>query len=296
MDLAHLLTEQQRPELADLDLRDTLALVKLMADDQLHAVESIGPAQSAIAAAIDAVVERLQRDGRLIYVGAGTAGRLGLLDASECPPTFNTDRVTGVIAGGFDAFLSPREAVEDDPAAGARDMDQLELSERDAVVGVTASGRTPYTIGAVRRARELGALTVGVVCNPDSILSSHVDLPIEVLVGAEVIAGSTRLKAGTAQKIVLNMISTVSMVRLGKTLGNLMVDLRASNDKLRDRARRIVGQATGAELEAVDLALNSAEGEVKVAILMLLTGSDPSNARALLATHNGVVRRALEAE
>jgi N-acetylmuramic acid 6-phosphate etherase len=296
MDLAHLLTEQQRPELADLDLRDTLALVKLMADDQLHAVESIGPAQSAIAAAIDAVVERLQRDGRLIYVGAGTAGRLGLLDASECPPTFNTDRVTGVIAGGFDAFLSPREAVEDDPAAGARDMDQLELSERDAVVGVTASGRTPYTIGAVRRARELGALTVGVVCNPDSILSSHVDLPIEVLVGAEVIAGSTRLKAGTAQKIVLNMISTVSMVRLGKTLGNLMVDLRASNDKLRDRARRIVGQATGAELEAVDLALNSAEGEVKVAILMLLTESDPSTARALLATHNGVVRRALEAE
>ncbi len=296
MDLAHLLTEQQRPELADLDLRDTLALVKLMSDDQKHAVESIRPAQAAIVSAIDAIVERLERDGRLIYVGAGTAGRLGLLDAAECPPTFNTDRVIGVIAGGFGAFLSPREAVEDDPAAGAHDMDHLELSERDAVVGVTASGRTPYTVGAVRRARELGALTVGVVCNPDSILSRHVEHPIEVLVGAEVIAGSTRLKAGTAQKIVLNMLSTVSMVRLGKTFGNLMVDLRASNEKLRDRARRIVGQATGAELEAVDHALNAADGEVKVAILMILTGSDPATARALLASHNGVVRRALEAE
>ena len=295
MDLAHLLTEQQRPELADLDLRDTQALVKLMADDQQHAVDCIGPAQSAIAAAIDAVVARLRRDGRLIYVGAGTAGRLGLLDASECPPTFNTDRVIGVIAGGFDAFLSPREAVEDDPAAGAQDMDRVAVGETDAVVGVTASGRTPYTIGAVRRAKELGALTVGVVCNPDSVLSRHVEHAIEVLVGAEVIAGSTRLKAGTVQKIVLNMLSTVSMVRLGKTFGNLMVDLRASNDKLRDRARRIVGQATGAELEAVDRALNAAEGEVKVAILMLLTGSDPPSARALLATHNGVVRRALEA-
>lgn len=294
MDLAHLLTEQQRPELADLDLRDTLALVKLMSDDQKHAVQAIGAAQLAIAAAIDAVVGRLERDGRLIYVGAGTAGRLGLLDAAECPPTFNTDRVLGVIAGGFDAFLTPREAVEDDAATGAHDVDRIDVREQDAVVGITASGRTPYTIGAVRRAKELGALTVGIVCNPDSILSRHVEHPIEVLVGAEVIAGSTRLKAGTAQKIVLNMISTVSMVRLGKTFGNLMVDLRASNDKLRDRARRIVVQATGADLKAVDQALDAAEGEVKVAILMLLTGSDPPTARTQLAAHNGVVRRALE--
>ncbi len=177
---------------------------------------------------------------------------MGLLDAAECPPTFNTDRVVGVLAGGFDAFLSPREAVEDDETAGARDMDRSTVSERDAVVGVTASGRTPYTIGAVRRAGSGAPSRSGVVCNPDSVLSGHVEHPIEVLVGAEVIAGSTRLKAGTAQKIILNTISTVSMVKLGKTFGNLMVDLRASNDKLRDRARRIVLQATGSELKAVD--------------------------------------------
>ena len=294
MDLAHLLTEQLRPELADLDLRGTSALVRLMAKDQEDAIEAVGRVQAAITAAVDAIVERLERGGRLIYVGAGTAGRMGLLDAAECPPTFNTDRVVGVLAGGFDAFLSPRESVEDDETAGASDMESLAVGDRDAVVGVTASGRTPYTVGAVRRAGERGALTVGIACNPNSVLSGHVDHPIEVLVGAEVIAGSTRLKAGTAQKIILNTISTVSMVKLGKTFGNLMVDLRASNEKLKDRARRIVLQATGNDLKAVDLALEAAEGDVKVAILILLTASDPASARARLAAHSGVVRRALE--
>lgn len=294
MDLAHLLTEQQRPELADLDQRDTSSLVELMAEDQKHAIEAIAAVEPAIVAAIDEVVDRLRRGGRLIYVGAGTAGRLGLLDAAECPPTFNTDRVIGVIAGGFDAFLTPREAIEDDAITGAQDLADAEVGEDDAVVGITASGRTPYTIGAVQHAREQGALTIGIVCNPDSVLSRHVDHPIEVLVGPEVIAGSTRLKAGTAQKIVLNMISTVTMVRLGKTLGNLMVDLRATNDKLKDRARRIVAQATGAGAKDVDFALDAAEGDVKVAIIMLLTKGDPVTARGQLDAADGVVRKALE--
>lgn len=294
MDLADLVTEQLRPELADLDLRPTSELVRLMAADQKEALEAVGAVTPSIVAAIEAVHSRLEAGGRLIYVGAGTAGRLGLLDAAECPPTFNTDRIIGVMAGGPLAFNVPQEAVEDDAASGAADMDRLEVTSADAVVGLAASGRTPYTIGAVVRAMELGAVTVGVSCNPDALLSRHVDYPIEVLVGPEVIAGSTRLKAGTAQKSVLNIISTVAMVRLGKTFGNLMVDLRGSNAKLRDRARRIVAQATGAEMKQVDHALRAADGEVKVAILILLAGLDVSEAHQRLASNRGVVRKALE--
>lgn len=296
MDLSHLLTEQHRPELADLDLRRTLDLVELMTADQVEALEAIAAEAPAIAAAIDAVVEQLERGGRLIYVGAGTAGRLGLLDAAECPPTFTTDKVIGVMAGGPDAFLVSREAVEDDPAAGAADMDSIEVTERDAVVALAASGRTPYTVGAITRAGERGAVTIGVSCNPGAVLSRHVDHPIEVVVGPEIIAGSTRLKGGTVQKTVLNMISTISMVRTGKTFGNLMVDLRATNQKLRDRARRIVGQATGAEPDETERALGEANGDVKVAILMLLTGTGADRVRRRLNSHQGRVRAALESE
>ena len=258
MDLAHLLTEQHRPELADLDRRDTVALVRLMADDQAAALDALVGAAPEIAAAIDAVVSRLEGGGRLIYVGAGTAGRMGVLDAAECPPTFNTDRVIGVLAGGFDALLKSSEAVEDDTAAGAADMDRLAVSASDAVVGVSASGRTPYTIGAVQQARRLGAVTIGVASNPDAELSRHVDHPLELVAGPEVIAGSTRLKAGTAQKVVLNMFSTIAMVRLGKTYGNLMVDVRATNNKLRQRARRIVPQAPAPRRETAEQAIAAA--------------------------------------
>jgi N-acetylmuramic acid 6-phosphate etherase len=294
MDLAHLLTEQHRPELADLDRRSTVALVRLMADDQAAALDALLRAAPQIGAAIDAVVERLEEGGRLVYVGAGTAGRMGVLDAAECPPTFNTDRVIGVLAGGFDALLKSSEAVEDDAAAGAADLARLELSVRDAVVGVSASGRTPYTIGAVREARRLGAVTVGVASNPDAELSRHVDHPLELVAGPEVIAGSTRLKAGTAQKVVLNMFSTIAMVRLGKTYGNLMVDLRATNDKLRQRARRIVSQATGADAATAERAIAVAGGDVKVAIVMLLTGVDAADAAARVTAHRGIVRAAVE--
>lgn len=294
MELADLLTEQLREELADLDLRGTSELVRLMADDQKVALEAVVAATASISAAIEAVHSRLEAGGRLIYVGAGTAGRLGLLDAAECPPTFNTDRVIGVMAGGSTAFKDSREAVEDDASAGAADIERLAVSAADAVVGLSASGRTPYTVGAVVKANELGAVTVGVSCNPDALLSRHVDYPIEVMVGPEVIAGSTRLKAGTVQKTILNIISTVTMVKLGKTFGNLMVDLRASNDKLRDRARRIVTQATGAGIKQVDEALADANGEVKVAIVMLLAGLGAADARQSLESHGGVVRKALE--
>jgi N-acetylmuramic acid 6-phosphate etherase len=294
LDLSHLLTEQHRPELADLDLRTTVELVELMTADQMAAMEAVAGAAPAITAAIDAVVGQLEKGGRLIYVGAGTAGRLGLLDAAECPPTFTTDKVVAVMAGGPDAFLVSREAVEDVASVGGGDMDAIGVTDTDAVVGLAASGRTPYTVGAVIRAAELGAVTIGVSCNPDAELSRHVDHPIEVVVGPEIIAGSTRLKGGTAQKTVLNMISTVSMVRTGKTFGNLMVDLRATNQKLRDRARRIVVQATGAGLDRADRALGEAEGDVKVAILMLLNGTAAGPARERLAAHRGRVRDALE--
>jgi N-acetylmuramic acid 6-phosphate etherase len=294
MDLSHLLTEQHRPELADLDLRATSELVQLMTADQSEALDAVRAAADVITEAIDAVVARLEQGGRLIYVGAGTAGRMGLLDAAECPPTFTTDRVVGVMAGGPDAFLVSREAVEDDAEAGAGDIETLGVGPGDAVVGLTASGRTPYTLGAVDRAKELGAVTIGITCNPDAELSKRVDHAVEVVVGPEVIAGSTRLKGGTAQKVVLNMISTIAMVRIGKTFGNLMVDLKATNEKLRDRARRIVMQATECEPEAADRALADADGEVKVAILMLLTGIDADQSRRRLSAHRGRVRQALE--
>jgi N-acetylmuramic acid 6-phosphate etherase len=293
-DLAHLLTEQHRPDLADLDLRSTAELVTLMADDHALAVAAIVAVADGIAAAIDAVVDRLRRGGRLVYAGAGTAGRLGVLDAAECLPTFNTDRVVGVMAGSAAAMQRPRESVEDDAGAGAADIAALAVGPEDAVVGIAASGRTPYTIGAVRRAAASGALTVGISCNPNAELSRHVDHAIELVTGPEVIAGSTRLKAGTVQKVVLNLFSTISMVRVGKTFGNLMVDVRATNVKLRDRARRIVADAAGADVDAAERALDLAGGDVKVAIVMLLTGVDATEAGGRLEAHGGVVRAALE--
>jgi N-acetylmuramic acid 6-phosphate etherase len=293
-DLAHLVTEQHRPDLADLDLRSTTDLVTLMAEDQALVITAITAERERIAAAIDAVVARLRRGGRLIYVGAGTAGRMGVLDAAECPPTFNTDRIIGVMAGSAAAVEASREGAEDDAAAGAADLAALTVTADDAVAGIAASGRTPYTIGAARYAKAVGAVTIGISSNPDAELSRHVDHPIEVVSGPEVIAGSTRLKAGTAQKIVLNIVSTIAMVRLGKTFGNLMVDVRATNAKLRDRARRIVADATGVAPSVAAAALDTAAGDVKVAIVMLLTGADAAEATALLMAEDGVVRATLE--
>jgi N-acetylmuramic acid 6-phosphate etherase len=296
VNLARPQTEQHRRELLDLDLRPTRELVELMTDDQHGAVEAVRVAADAITAAVDAVVERLaSADGRLIYVGAGTAGRLGLLDASECPPTFDTDRVVAVIAGGSNAFTNAEEAAEDDAAAARADLDELNVTAADAVVGIAASGRTPYTIGAVTHANALGALTLGVSSNPDAELSRHVHHPIELVSGPELLAGSTRLKAGTAQKVFLNTLSTLVMVRLGKTFGNLMVDVRANNEKLKHRARQIVQDATGCDAGTAARHLDTTGGEVKAAIVSLLADVDPDEAARRLDASGGRVRAALEA-
>lgn len=296
MHLPDLPTEQHRTDLLDLDLRPVSEQVRLMVDDHEQAVVAVRAAAPALEAAIAAVVDRLATGpGRLVYVGSGTAGRLGHLDALECDPTFGSDRVIALLAGGDDAVTTAIEGAEDDTAAAPRDLRRLHVGEHDVVVGVTASGRTPYTLAAMDAARELGALTVGVSSNAGAALSSRVDHPIEVPTGAELIAGSTRLKAGTAQKVVLNTISTVVMVRLGRTFGNLMVNVRSINDKLRDRSRRMVADASGVPEAEAEAALDAAGGDHKVAIVSLLARVNTDEAARRLARADGQVRRALEA-
>jgi N-acetylmuramic acid 6-phosphate etherase len=292
--LGHLSTEGARAERADIDRLPTAELVRLMNADDAVVPKAVEAAREAIAAAVDAISERLAAGGRLIYVGAGTAGRIGVLDASECGPTFNTDRVLGVIAGGQVAVSTASESAEDDRVAGVAALAALSVDHTDAIVGISASGRTPFVLGAIENARGRGALTVGLSCNAGSELSAAAELAIEVLVGPEFIAGSTRLKAGTAQKLVLNMLSTLTMVRLGKTYGNLMVDVRVTNAKLRDRATRIVEQAAGVSREAASGALAAAHDDAKVAIAMLRTGTTDLEARERLAAVDGHLRRALD--
>ena len=294
--LATLLTEAERPELMQIDVASTAELVALMNAEDATVPDAVAAAAPAIAAAIDAIAERMVRGGRLIYAGAGTAGRVGVLDAVECPPTFNTDpeQVVGLIAGGDRAVRGASEGAEDDVESSPAQLEQLGLGPDDVVVGISASGRTPYVLAAVAFARSRGALTVGLACNPHAQLSDAVDHPIEVVVGPEFISGSTRLKAGTAQKLVLNMISTISIVRLGKTFGNLMVDLQTTNEKLRSRAVRIIGYAAGADYSAASAALASAGGDTRVAIVALRLGVDTGRARLLLDEHGGNIRRTLE--
>jgi N-acetylmuramic acid 6-phosphate etherase len=290
-----LLTEQADPRYAQLDRASVADLARLMNEADASVPVAIAAAMDAIVPAIEAITDRLARRGRLRYVGAGTPGRMGVLDASECPPTFGTppELVQGIIAGGPDAMFAAQEGAEDDLEAGTRAMADAGIGALDAVVGVAASGRTPFVIGALREARRRGALTVALACNVEAPISREAELAIEIPVGPEVLAGSTRLKAGTAQKLVLNMISTIAMVRLGKTWGNLMVDLRATNEKLRERAIRIVQQVTGASREDAIDALRKAEWEVKPAVLVVGRGLDVSEARRRLAA-DGRLRVALE--
>ncbi|MFJ1754103.1 N-acetylmuramic acid 6-phosphate etherase [Kitasatospora sp. NPDC088134] len=293
--LAGLATEARRPEHAAIDLLPTLELARLMNAEDRTVADAVAARLPEIAAAVDAIADRMARGGRLLYAGAGTAGRLGVLDASECPPTFGTDpgQVIGVLAGGPAAMTAAVEDAEDDRRAAVADLDALRLTAADALVGISASGRTPYALAAVEHARALGALTVGLANNPGSALAAAAEHGIEVVTGPELLSGSTRLKAGTAQKLVLNMVSTLTMVRLGKTYGNLMVDVRATNEKLRARARRITALATDAELPDVDAALDATGGRVKDAVLLLLAGVDAPAAAALLARHGGRLRDAL---
>ncbi|KUN87628.1 N-acetylmuramic acid 6-phosphate etherase [Streptomyces bungoensis] len=293
--LESLTTEAFRPELAEIDRLPTLDIARLMNGEDGAVPAAVAARLPQIAAAVDAVAERMARGGRLVYAGAGTAGRLGVLDASECPPTFNTDpeQVVGLIAGGPEAMVTSVEGAEDSPELARRDLDALKLTPDDTVVGISASGRTPYAVGAVEHARALGALTIGLACNEHSALAAAAEHGIEVVVGPELLTGSTRLKAGTAQKLVLNMLSTITMIRLGKTYGNLMVDVRASNDKLRARSRRIVSLATGAGEEEIEQALTESGGEVKNAILAILAGVDGPTAARLLRQSDGHLRAAL---
>ncbi|MFE1247077.1 N-acetylmuramic acid 6-phosphate etherase [Streptomyces sp. NPDC058741] len=295
--LESLTTEAFRPELAGIDRMPTLDLARLMNGEDAGVAGAVAARLPEIAAAIDAVAERMARGGRLVYAGAGTAGRLGVLDASECPPTFNTDpsRVIGLIAGGPAAMVTSVEGAEDSRDLARADLEALAPSPDDTVVGVSASGRTPYAVGAVAYARESGCLTIGLACNTGSPLAAAAEHGIEIVTGPELLTGSTRLKAGTAQKLVLNMISTITMIRLGKTYGNLMVDVRASNDKLRARSRRIVALATGAGDEEIERALTATDGEVKNAILTLLADVDGPTAARLLEESGGHLRAALEA-
>ncbi|MCX4233568.1 MULTISPECIES: N-acetylmuramic acid 6-phosphate etherase [Streptomyces] len=296
-ELEVLTTEAFRPEHSDIDRLPTLDIARIMNGEDATVPTAVAAQLPDIAAAIDAIAERMGRGGRLVYAGAGTAGRLGVLDASECPPTFNTDpaEVVGLIAGGPAAMTTSAEGAEDSAELAVADLSALDLTADDTVVGVSASGRTPYAIGAVEHARALGALTVGLSCNADSALAAAAEHGIEVVVGPELLTGSTRLKAGTAQKLVLNMLSTITMIRLGKTYGNLMVDVRASNEKLRARSRRIVALATGASDEEIEAALAATDGEVKNAILAILGGVDAATAAHLLTTSNGHLREALTA-
>ncbi|SJN34569.1 N-acetylmuramic acid 6-phosphate etherase [Microbacterium esteraromaticum] len=293
--LETLATERVAPEFAELDLLSTSDQVALMAAQGLVAAQAVEAEAESISGAVDGIVERMRRGGRLVYVGAGTAGRMGVLDASEIPPTFGTDPslVVGHIAGGEIALRNAVENAEDDVEAGEQVGGAL--GPDDAIVGISASGRTPYVVGALRAARARGAFTVSLACNRNAEISVGVDVAIEVVVGPEAVAGSTRLKAGTAQKLVLNTISTLAMVQSGKVYGNLMVDVQSTNEKLRARAERTVMHATGCAPDAAARALADAAGSVKLAIAIVETGADAETARHALEAADGNLRQALAA-
>jgi N-acetylmuramic acid 6-phosphate etherase len=294
--LDELATEAGSEPSADYDLRSTLELVELMNAGDSTVPAAVAAASGQIVAAIEAVADSLGRGGRLIYVGAGSSGRIAALDASECESTFSVPpgKVVSLLAGGAGASALEQEAAEDDRDAGRADVVALDPRPEDVVIGISASGRTPYVLAAVEAAAAAGARTACVVSVPGSELEAAVEHPIVVVVGPEFLAGSTRLKAGTAQKLVLNMLSTISMIRLGKTLGNLMVDVAATNEKLRARVRRIVGAATGAAPAEVDAALEASEGNAKVAIVSLLAGIEAAEARSRLDEAGQSIRLAVE--
>lgn len=293
--LQRLVSEGRNPRTADIDLMSSLEIVRTINEEDQGVAAAVGKTLPEVALAVDAIVRAFNAGGRLVYIGAGTSGRLGVLDASECPPTFGVPptMIMGLIAGGVDALVNASEGAEDRAGAGAADLAAIGFSARDVVVGIAVSGRTPYVIGALDYAKAEGATTVALTCNPGSPIATKADISIAPVVGPEVITGSTRLKSGTAQKLVLNMLSTASMVRIGKTYGNLMVDMIASNAKLVARAARMVSEATGCSLGDAEQTLARAANDSKLAILMILTGEDATTARQTLARAGGVLRRAI---
>lgn len=293
--LGLLRTEQVDSKFQMLDVMTVSELLQAMNESDAEVPKAVSLVLPKIEKAIDGVVDRMMQGGRLIYFGAGTSGRLGVLDAAECGPTFSvsSDQVVAFIAGGDTALRNPVEGAEDKPELGAADLKSANVSQLDVVVGIAASGRTPYVLGGLEYAKSVGALTIAITCNPDSEAGKRSDHALDIDSGPELLAGSTRLKSGTAQKMVLNMISTISMVRLGKTFGNLMVDLQISNEKLQDRAVRIIEKATGATKEQSTKALQASGHEVKVAILMLLLNIEPAVARERLHASSNRIREAL---
>ena len=294
--LEHLTTEARNPASEELDGLSALEIVQLINSEDAKVAAAVALEADVIAQAIDVIAERIGRGGRLIYFGAGTSGRLGVLDAVECPPTFNThpSQVVGVIAGGYTALTSAVEGAEDRPDLAVEDLKNICLTDGDVVCGIATSGRTPYVMGGLEYAQSIGAYAIGLSCNRDSAIATRCDICISPVVGPEVVSGSTRMKAGTATKMVCNMMTTGAMIRLGKTYGNLMVDLRATNTKLADRARRIVRAATNLTENESERLLKDSGGEVKTAIVRHYTGFSSQDARQLLSASQGHLKSALK--
>jgi N-acetylmuramic acid 6-phosphate etherase len=293
--LGRLLTEQTNPNSSAIDAVSTVEMMRVINDEDRKVAESITPELENIARAVDAIVETFERGGRLFYIGAGTSGRLGVLDASECPPTFSVpaEQVQGIIAGGEAALSRATEATEDDPATGVRDLLERGFKGGDVLCGIAASGRTPYVLGAISEANRLGAVTIGISCSPGSELAQTSRIAITPLPGPEVIAGSTRLKAGTATKLVLNMLTTGTFIRLGYVYGNLMVNVQPKNSKLVDRAQRIIANAAGVSYQKAGELLEAGGRDVKTAIVMARAGCSRDEAQSRLAAAHGRIREAL---
>lgn len=296
VELRHIDTEQRNPRTLNIDQLSTLDMLTLINSEDHRVAEAVKEVLPQVAQAVDAIYEKMAAGGRLIYVGAGTSGRLGVLDAVECPPTFGVpyELVVGLIAGGPGAFVKAAEGAEDKYDEGRQDLINIQFSKNDALVGIAASGRTPYVIGAMDYARELGAPVMAVVCCRNSEMSRHADITMDPMPGPEVLTGSSRLKSGTAQKLILNMLSTATMIKLGKVYSNLMVDMKASNEKLYNRAVRIVSTAAEVDAETAEAALKQCDFHCKTAITMLLLGISPDEARKALETAQGHISKAIE--
>lgn len=294
--LSTLITEQRNPNSMNVDSLSALEIVRLMNEEDKQVPVAIEKCLPQIAQAVECIVAAFQQGGRLVYIGAGTSGRLGVLDASECPPTFGVspEIVKGIIAGGERALRHPIEGAEDSKTQAVVDLQTIQFSSKDVLVGIAASGRTPYVIGALEYAKSLGSVTVSIASNPNSAMANIVDIAIDTVVGPEVLTGSSRLKSGTAQKLVLNMLTTASMILMGKCYQNLMVDVQASNEKLKARAIRIVMQATDCDKALAEETLKQADQNAKLAIMMILSRLDRSQAEALLEKHQGKLQLALK--
>lgn len=294
VEITHLVTEKRNPKTMDLDDMSIHQFLEVMNEEDATVPLKVKEVLPQIEEAVNKIIEAFKVGGKLYYIGSGTSGRLGVLDAVECPPTFGTtDEVQGIIAGGDTAFVKAKEGAEDNEEAGKQDVYQANITKHDVVVGIAASGRTPHTIGALKAASEIGAYTISLSCNPNSEVGKYADLAIDMTIGPEVITGSTRLKAGTAQKLVLNMLSTASMIGIGKTYQNLMVDMKPTNEKLVERSRRIIMEATDCDYDTASIIFEKSHRQTKIAIVMILLNCDEKTATQQLEKHHGFIKNAI---